>query len=208
MRVANALFCGQTIRTQEANVLFAELLTASPFIKSSQTVLRSFLQKKNWTLFSAAAVAASVLAIINWPENKLSNDLTIKGGGIFTLFVERRGVVTELSESCYAGDRVRAHVKTQKPYLMIVNVDAKNNLRVVFPFGSHQAAPIPQDKGLTPDSWVIDSTPGFERFIAIFADQPLTLTEVQPLLITEQQPRAIHKDLVIREISCLKRKDK
>ena len=101
------------------------------------------------------------------------NGLRAKGGEQFTLYVQRAGEAVPLGAQCQAGDSLRARYESPRGYLMVVEVDGSGQAQVVFPMQGSDSAAIGASADFTPGSWVLDSTPGRERFVAVFSKAPL-----------------------------------
>lgn len=154
-----------------------------------------------WPSLALAGALASLLVAVLQPA-EVSLGLRPKGGAAqFALYVQRGADVTPLGATCRPGDALRARYQSTKAYLMVVEVDDAGMAQVVFPQDGKASAPIGRQRQLTPGSWVLDGQGQHERFVALFSDAPLTLTQARPCV---HNASACARGTVRMEVTCNK----
>jgi hypothetical protein len=126
--------------------------------------------RRPWWPWAAAVLVATGVAVVLLPR---SPDLRPKGGDLFVLEAERDGRVERLGPICSAGLAVRARVETQEPLLLVLGRDDTGVVQVLYPIGGRRSAPVPPVGTSTPGSWILDDTPGTQRFLAVFSRDPV-----------------------------------
>ncbi len=134
---------------------------------------------RRWVLPAMATAAAVVLGLVLVrPEG---DDLRFKGlGAQLTLYrLTPQGAAPLLDhDTVRPGDVVQAKVRLEAPgYAVLLSFDALGQVTVhTPPRGSDTAT----DAGLfaTARAFELDATPGFERFVLVTSERPLSLAEV------------------------------
>ena len=135
----------------------------------------------DWAVgLATATAAATVVFMVARPV--ATDDLTPKGPSSFALYLKRGDSVVPFQKHCQPGDRVRGKIQSEKPFVLIVEVDASRKPHVLHPFNGKISAANQRGPWETPGSWIIDATPGEERFIAVFSDQPQDIAAIGPSL--------------------------
>jgi hypothetical protein len=133
---------------------------------------------------SIALAAAAALVVVLLPGDETLEqqgggaDVLRPKGDLFVLYRERGGEVVSLQGSCQPGDRIRARFATDRGYVLIASRDGAGQVAVLYPRRAGQSAAAPTQAELTPGSWVLDDTPGTERFFAVFSERPLSSERV------------------------------
>jgi hypothetical protein len=161
--------------------------------------LRPRRSRLEWAVgFASAAAAAALVLMVARPVP--SGDLTAKGPSAFAMYLKRGDSVVPLGKDCQPGDRVRGKLSSEKPFVLIVEVDATRRPHVLHPLNGKMSAMNPRGPWETPGSWIIDATPGEERFIAVFTREPVDIAVVGPSLVA----RADVPGAEVLEQRCLK----
>jgi len=132
----------------------------------------------------ALAAAAATLLVLVGRRDRPDDDIGIKGDGI-TLRVhaatDEASTRTLASGDAVApGTRIRFEVGgTKRGYLTVIGFDARGATTVYYPYGGAQAAVFdPASGGLLPGAIALDATPGAEKFVAVFSEQPFSVEKV------------------------------
>jgi hypothetical protein len=136
-------------------------------------------RSRRWLLPVLAATAAVLVAVVlTRPER---DDITLKGlGAQLTLYrLTPQGAAPLLDHGkVRPGDVVQARVRLDAPgYAVLLSFDALGQVSVHTPLKGSDTA---TDAGLfaTARSFELDATPGFERFLLVTSERPLSLAEV------------------------------
>jgi hypothetical protein len=166
-------------------------VTLKPAMRSRlhQKMRREVSRSQSWHWVLSVAVPACVL-VIAWqalrPREPVEPDLLAKGGGAMTVFVKRGENVGRLVDGApaRAGDALRFRVQPgPHRHLLISSVDAAGTVAIHVPPGGQHSARI--EPGVTwdsPQSVVLDGTPGPARIFALFSNRPLTASAVRAAL--------------------------
>lgn len=129
----------------------------------------------------AAATAAIVLVVVR-DRGSDDDDLRIKGDGVsLVIHAERRRLAT--GDTVRPGERIRFEVVATKPgYVAIVGIDGSSGSTVYYPYLASAPEPIDPAQGLLPGAIELDATPGDERFVALYAEQPFSIDLMIPLI--------------------------
>jgi hypothetical protein len=142
-----------------------------------------------WTGGALAAAAAVLLVVVlrKGTPTRGDDDTGIKGGDItLVVHVASNGESRRLAsgDAVAPGARIRFEVATpKKGFVAVVGLDGAGVTTVYFPYGGAQAAAVEPDAGgLLPGAIALDATPGAERFLALYSEQPFALDAVVPSL--------------------------
>jgi hypothetical protein len=136
----------------------------------------------------AVALVLAVPGRLGLPVPSGHDAYGIKGAATLRVFALRDGAVSQVSsgEALAAGDQLRFQIEPAGArYVLIVSVDAQGTVGVYLPFEGTESAVV--DGGgtfLSPDSVILDATPGPERVFALFSAKPIRVDTVAPLLET------------------------
>lgn len=156
----------------------------------------------SWILTAAAAAAICILVLVRpW---RITPDLIPKGSDFVTMYVQRGETVSVLGDTCRPGDKLRAYYRSGKKYVLIVGVDTQGVLQTLHPSGGDSSAIISTDSMYTPGSWVVDESPGRERIVTIFSEQPVVLKEAAALVASTSPEYSFRKGVVVIETGCRK----
>lgn len=137
-----------------------------------------FLGSLAWAAAGLAAAGAAVLLV--WSRGDAGDDeLRPKGAALFEVISNRGSEVAPLRQRCRPGDALRARIRTDHAYVLIVGIDPEAKVTALYPMGGERSAEASGGEVLTPGSWVLDAAPGQERFVALFSDRSLPLEEVR-----------------------------
>ena len=75
---------------------------------------------------------------------------------------------------------------------------------LLYPVGGESSAEVFAGEVLTPGSWVLDATPGKERFVALFSDRNIPLEEVRRTIEAAANSAVVVPGAHSVERSCLK----
>lgn len=155
---------------------------------------RPRLQLGLWALASTAALAVAGLWAIPAPE-----ELRTKGSSEFIL-VRLGAEATRLEEGCRPGDVLQGELVSTHSFALVVSIPESGSPQVLFPPSGGSSGAMEHGRLRMPNSWVLDSVLGRERFIAVFSDLPLDVNFVLPRLLRGDLIE--HAELLER--SCLK----
>ncbi len=127
----------------------------------------------------ALAGAVAALLLLRLPPGE---SFSAKGANVFELHVRRGNGDAPLGGQCRAGDAIRAHYRSDRRYLLVVETGSTGEPQPVFPFGGGRSQEIAAGSQLTPGSWVLDAAPGRECFEAFFSDRPVSVAEARAAL--------------------------
>jgi hypothetical protein len=145
-------------------------------------------RRRRITAFSAAAagLVAVLAGVTLWPrsvmEEPRGGGIRLKGGSSIAVYRKRGAEVAPVSEGAllHPGDQVRFVVLAERPHVMIVNVEARGEVRPFYPYpAGHSLAVKPGARFELPGSIELDESLGAERIIAVFSDRPLGFDEVR-----------------------------
>ncbi len=133
-------------------------------------------------------------------------DFRPKGSDVFVMYLERGQGAQPIPDQCRAGDRLRARLSSRHRFVFVIGQDGTGAYSPLHPMGGDTSAPLPPEGMVTPGSWVLDQTPGTERFSAIFSDAPLSFDAAKAMLQHESTtgtPATDQRAVVIHQ-SCTK----
>jgi hypothetical protein len=115
-------------------------------------------------------------------------DLAPKGGDTFQLIVSRAAGAQPLEDRCAPGDRIMGRYRTGRAYLLLLERDGRGRVQTLIPRDGNASSRLPAGEGITPESWILDATPGPECFVAVFSDEPVEAAEATRAV--RERPRA------------------
>lgn len=124
-----------------------------------------------WALGAGLGLALVAVLALRLPEPR--DGLLEKGGSALALYVDRPGGAVALPARCAPGDRLMARWRTDRPWLLLLERDGAGRVQVLLPAGGTTSVRLQAGEGTTPQSFVLDDTPGRECFAAFFSDEPL-----------------------------------
>ncbi len=134
-----------------------------------------------------AAAAAAVLVLVGRRDTGSTegDDIGIKGDSITLVVHAANDTGTRMLSSGDAiapNTRIRFEVGAAKRgYVTVIGYDARGATTVYYPYGGAQAAVYdPTTGGLLPGAIAVDATPGAEKYVAVFSEQPFTVESVAP----------------------------
>jgi hypothetical protein len=132
--------------------------------------------RRTMTVLSGVAVlGVSALTVLQRPARGV-DELTPKGGASTFNLAKVRPTAVPLDEICAAGDVLQGELRTTKKYVLVIGASGAS-VQVLYPAGLTQSAEVGNGVLRMPNSWVVDSEPGLERFVALFSDTPLDAEE-------------------------------
>jgi len=74
----------------------------------------------------------------------------------------------------HPGDRIRLMpMSAEHRYLLVIYVDARGEVQVVYPWGASRSGPLPETGELLDDALLLDDTLGTIRIVGLFSHEPL-----------------------------------
>lgn len=140
---------------------------------------------RTWGLVAiagAAAAAAVVLLTFTVQRSPLGDELTMKGSSRFVL----HQVNAVLRGECQPGDVLQGEVFSSRPFGLVILLSESGAHQVLFPPGGNRSAVLKDRSVRMPNSWTVDREVGRERFIALFSDRPLVVSDVLSALVQGQ----------------------
>jgi len=99
-------------------------------------------------------------------------------GSLVSTYVQRQGEAVQLraGEALHPKDAVRFVVRAEQPgFAAVLERDSQGRVTVIAPFGAESAQPVGTGSTPLPDSAILDSTLGTDRFVAVLSPEPLAL---------------------------------
>lgn len=159
----------------------------------------------------AVALAGGLALGIGWlatrpPDVEPQHVLRAKGGEVFVMYLDREGAVGPLPAACAPGDRLRARLEGPGRHVFVIGIDGAGTVAPLLPGDERDGPRLGADPLWSPGSWVLDATPGTERFVAAFAERPLALDDVTDALAAQAaDPLTPVPGIVLIEHRCTKR---
>jgi hypothetical protein len=179
LKAEHAAFLGTVDVDAEVRAIGKKMATMEPEVKPRASWWRWI-----FTGGALAAAAAALILFVGRREPKPDDDeIGIKGDSI-TLVVHAAndtGSRTLASGDAIApGTRIRFEVGAPKAgYVTVIGFDASGATTVYYPYGGAEAAVYdPKTGGLLPGAIAVDDTPGAEKYVAVFSDQPFSVEAV------------------------------
>lgn len=159
----------------------------------------------------ALATISGLMILALWQQGRLPEILS-KGGVGLNLTVAHEGVSTRGTDgmSLAPGDHLQFVYSTgQERFLLLFGIEANRTLTVYYPYGGSSSAPVSpgKDKPLPHAIQWRPSSP-YERFVALFSEEPISLREVEEALgKTFEERKSVEKlkrfPLPYRQVSIL-----
>lgn len=201
IHVATCKTCGERFRHEES-----ERATVEALLDGSRRAVSR--RAASWMALAMPAMALAALVLVfafrrssevpagTGPEETMRT----KGDptSSFIVYVRGDGGATVLGEACRPGEALQAQYRSDKPYMLVVGVDASREARVLAPLDAAASGRIGNGLESVPQSWVLDAARGRERFVAFFSDVPVDAAGARAAAL-EPVPRLEGATVVVRE---------
>lgn len=141
-----------------------------------------------WTLAGATAAATIALALVlpglfgddtspvPPPSPQTKGYVGIKSAAGLGVYVKRGEDSFPLKPggALHPGDRIRLMpMSAEHRYLLVIYVDARGEVQVVYPWGASRSGPLPETGELLEDALLLDETLGTIQIVGLFSHEPL-----------------------------------
>ncbi|MCB9654412.1 MAG: hypothetical protein H6729_09825 [Deltaproteobacteria bacterium] len=138
------------------------------------------------------------ISLLGEPDFRAKGDLAV-----LEVFVTEGEASRPLGASCRAGDRLQGRIVTTRPHVLLLEQDGRGIIRILEAIDGVDSNPkVPADRP-TRRAWMLDDTPGVERFVALFSEAPISEAKAENLLRGLEELPA-DRSIVMREVRCRK----
>lgn len=154
-----------------------------------------------YPVFALGAAAAAIMLFIHQPTERIKGD----GAALtMTLVNDPKSPQRLLSgEQVHPGDRLQpTYDAGDYGFVALLGRDPSGMVTTYFPTDRATMAPLPNGpRGVFPLSLTLDAALGDESFVAVFADKPLPLTEVEAAARQTRTPEgAVSSAATVRKV--------